>query len=206
MQHFSEHLVRTIRRRHGIVTTVQLRDDGLDTTAIGRLRDRGLLLSAHAGIFRVAGAPDTFASRCVVACDTNPGAPIAGAAAAALWDLDHVYRPHRPEQLVVGPPQHRVRGVNYRSTRLLDAADVHHRNDGICVLSRPRTWLDALVHVGDNADIFTTHVLDSQCDLDELWEVVDRWESTRRGRPGAAKRLLMSKRVWRRPATAGRAA
>ena len=210
MAHFSSDLARTVRRQHGVVSGSQLRSDGLSPETIERLRLRRLLTRCHRDLYRIAPAPFDFEARCVVACLADPHVVIGGPSAALLWDLDHVFRPFRPEALV--PPGigdvDRVPATTYRHVRLLDDADVVDRPDSIRVTGRAHTWLEcAQVLEPSRAAELTAHVVDSQCDVGELWDVTDRFERRRRGAPGIAHRLLSSRPEWgRRTASAARVA
>lgn len=193
MGHFSPDLQRRVRRQHGIVTGSQLRSDGIRPETIERWRLRQLLDPVHVDVYRVASAPDTLEARCVTASIGQLDAIVGGAAAAALWDLDHVFRPTRPEcvhrrDVVIDRP---VGGVSYRAVRAIAVRDIVERGDSIRVLSRAATWLDCVGPMSvEHGARFTAHVLDSQCDLDELWDVVERREAARRGRPGRAHMAL----------------
>lgn len=202
MPYLSSDLVREIRRQRGVVTGDQLRADGLDADTIERLRLRHLLVRHHRDVYAVASADDDLTTRCVVACLADPYLVIGGASAAALWDFDHVFRPHRPDVWI--PHAHvvdrPVRGTVVRRERLLGDDDVDVRGDRIRLLTRARTWLACVDLVGDDLVVrFTRHVLDAHCDLSELWDVVDRWEADRRGPPGRAQRILETEPDWRRP-------
>lgn len=197
MSQFSPNLRRTIRRQHGIVSGTQLRNDGISPERIDRWQLRRLVVATHADVYRVASAPDTLESRCVTASIATPDAVIGGAAAAALWDLDHVFRPTRPECVHDGTSriEQPVHGVAYRAIRTLDDRDIVMRGDAIVVLSRAATWLDCVAVMNlEHGRRFTAHVLESQCDLEELWEVVDRREAARRGKPGRAHAMLSRRR------------
>ncbi|BAN01328.1 type IV toxin-antitoxin system AbiEi family antitoxin domain-containing protein [Ilumatobacter coccineus] len=197
MSHFSPHLQRCVRRQHGVVTGDQLRADGISPYTIERWRLRHLLEPVHIDIYRLEAAPDTLEARCVVPTLAHPGAVVGGASAAALWDFDHVFRPTRADcvhgrDVVIGRP---VGGVSYRPMRWLSDCDVVERGDAIRVLSRAATWLDCVGQMSiEHGATFTEHVLDSQCDVDELWNVVERREAARRGRPGRAHMLLSAVR------------
>ncbi len=196
MGHLSPALRRTIRRQHGVVAGAQLRDGGITPEQVDRWRLRRLIVTAHVDIHRVVSAPDTLESRCVTATLAHSNAVVGGAAAAALWDFDHVFRPTRPECVhhhttAINTP---VRGVAYRPLRSIDEHDIVERGDAIRVLSRAATWLDCVGDMNlDHGRRFTAHVLDSQCDLDELWDAVTRREAMRRGRPGRGHAILSTR-------------
>lgn len=195
MSRFSAELRHIVTRQHGVVSGTQLRTTGISPESIDRWRLRRLIVSTHVDTYRVASAPDTLESRCVTASIAHAEPVVGGAAAAALWDFDHVFRPTRPEcvydrSVTIG---RRVHGVAYRSVRSLDPGDVVERGDVIRVLGRASTWLDCVGQMNIEHGVrFTNHVLDSQCDLDELWDVVDRREAARRGKPGKAHMILVS--------------
>lgn len=195
MSRFSAELRQIIRRQHGVVSGKQLRADDIAPESIDRWRLRRLIIPTHVDTYRVASAPDTLEARCVTTSITDAEAVVGGAAAAALWDLDHVFRPTRPECVFDRSVtiNRKVHGVAYRSVRSLDPRDVIERGDAIRLLDRASTWLDCVSQMNlDHGNLFTAHVLNSQCDLDELWEVVDRREAARRGRPGKAHMILGS--------------
>lgn len=204
MAHFSSDLARTVHRQHGVVSGPQLRSDGISPETIERLRLRRLLVRCHRDLYRVATAPFDFPARCVVACLADARVVIGGPSAALLWDLDHVFRPFRPEALV--PPQvddvERAASTTYRSVRLLDDVDVVARPDGIRLTGLAHTWLECVqvLEPSRGAEL-TAHVVDSRRDVDELWDVTERFERRRRGAPGIAHRLLSSRPQWRRNGT-----
>lgn len=203
MSRFSAELRHIVKRQHGVVSGKQLRADGIAPESVDHWRLRRLIVPTHVDTYRVASAPDTLESRCVTMSITDSVAVVGGAAAAALWDLDHVFRPTQPECVYdrSATIDRKVHGVVYRSVRSLDARDVVERGDTIRILGRAATWLDCVGQMNlDHGALFTAHMLDSQCDLDELWDAVERREAARRGKPGKACMILDSLPSQRRRA------
>jgi hypothetical protein len=100
MPHLSERLAATAAGRYGIVTRDELRRDGFADSSIRRWVEKGLLMSCHQGVYRVATSPDCFESRCAAACLGDASAVVTGPAAARLWQFRHVFRPDRPYVLI----------------------------------------------------------------------------------------------------------
>lgn len=103
------HVARIAARQHGMVSVVQLREQGLSDTAIRARVQAGRLHHVHRGVYAVGHVPRTFAARCmaaILAC--GEGAVVSRRSAAALWLL---LDPHR------GPVHVSVPGRNGRARR-----------------------------------------------------------------------------------------
>ncbi|HEX7277467.1 MAG TPA: type IV toxin-antitoxin system AbiEi family antitoxin domain-containing protein [Acidimicrobiales bacterium] len=79
---------RLAAKRHGIITRHELMLLGLTTDQIKRRIRLGLLIRLHAGVYAVAGAPQTFERRVVAAClAAGDGAAVSHRSAARVWGL-----------------------------------------------------------------------------------------------------------------------
>lgn len=201
---FSSALARRAAERHGIVTRADLLADGVTIDVVRRAVTAELLVRVHDGVYRLATAPDTFASRCAAACAADPEVVITGPAAAVLWEFRHTFRPDLPIALVAHDRSPITTGVVLRRTNRLDPSDWVDRSDGIRVASPPRAWFDCARELDDERfERLTEWVLDHHCTLPTLWRMATRM--AQRGRPGAARvRRVMSRRSdWQKPAGSG---
>lgn len=104
-------------RQHGLVTTAQLEEAGLSTSAVSQRVRTGRLHRLHRGVYSVGYAADTREARwmaAVLAC--GPSAVLSHRSAAALWEL---LRP------VEGPVEVSVPAQNGRRARR--GISVHRR-------------------------------------------------------------------------------
>jgi very-short-patch-repair endonuclease len=204
MPHLSVTLSETVARRHGVVTAAELVADGLGPSAVRRWVTNGALVRCHDGVYRVATAPDTFASRCVAVCLAEPNAVVTGPAAARLWEFRHVYRPDQPTVLVEHDRNPLSGPVIVRRTNVLDEEDRVVRADGITVASPARSWFDCATALNDERfEMLTEWVLDRHASIPDLWRTRRRLAA--RGRPGLARvnRVLSQRATWQRPAGSG---
>jgi very-short-patch-repair endonuclease len=204
MPQLSPSLASIVRSRHGVVTVDQLQADSLGRNTIRRLVTAGALVQAHAGVYRVATAPDTFEARCAAACAADPTAVVTGPAAARLWTFHHVFRPGHPILLVAHDETPLSRGVELRRTNVLDPSDSIHRPDGIRVATPERAWFDCARDLTDERfEMLTEWVLDRHTTVPTLWAMRRRLAG--RGRPGAARvnGVLSRRAAWQRPAGSG---
>ncbi len=204
MVQLSRPLAARIARQHGIVTRIDLLDDGVSIREIDRSVERGTLARVHNGVYRVATSPDTFEARSAAACAADPEVVITGTAAARLWNFRHVWRAEQPIVLVAHDRTPLARGVTLRRTNVLGGEDSVGLPDGIRVASPPRTWFDCARDVDDERfERLTEWVLDKHTTLPTLWRTARRLQS--RGRPGLArvKRVMSQRADWQKPAGSG---
>lgn len=204
MPQLSPSLATTVAARHGVVTVQQLLTDGVGRNSVRRLVSAGALVRCHAGVYRVATAPDTFEQRCAAACAADGSAVISAPAGARLWEFRHVFRPQHPIVLVAHDETPLSRGVELRRTNVLDAADWVQRDDGIRLATPARVWFDCARDLTDERfEMLTEWVLDHHASVPELWSMRRRLAG--RGRTGAARvnRVLSQREVWQRPAGSG---
>ena len=204
MVQLSRSLAAQIARRHGIVTRIDLLDDGYSHREVDRSVERGILIRLHNGVYRIATSPDSFESRCAAACAADPEVVITATAAARLWSFRHTWRPDSPIALVAHHRTPIARGVVLRRTNVLDDEDLVRRDDGITLASPPRAWFDCARDLDDERfERLTEWVLDNHTTLPTLWRTARRLQA--RGRPGVARvRRIMAKRAdWQKPAGSG---
>src|SRR3954453_11014276 len=83
-------------RQHGVVARRQLLAAGISARAIDKRRDKGLLIGAYPGIYRVGhAAPSMEADYMAAVLACGPGAVLSGCAAGALLGL--IRRRQAPE-------------------------------------------------------------------------------------------------------------
>src|SRR5690606_8170139 len=144
MLHMPPIVVAVVARRHGIVTTAQLVRAGWSPRTIRRVAAAGGLVRCHPGVYRVATAPDTFASRCAAAWAAEPAPLITGLAAGRLWGFHPIGTPATHPIVVLPHGRRALAGddIVVRRSDLLTTEDVVARPDGIRVASPPRAWFD----------------------------------------------------------------
>jgi putative AbiEi antitoxin of type IV toxin-antitoxin system len=133
-----ERIARIAFAQHGVVTRRQLLDAGFSKTAIGGRVERGSLLRAYPGIYRVGHRAPSVEARymtAVLAC--GEGALLSGRAAGHLLGL---LKGDAPEPEVTAPKYRRVKGVVTKRSRV----DPRDRTTcrGIPVTTVPRTLVD----------------------------------------------------------------
>jgi very-short-patch-repair endonuclease len=192
----SEHLAvvhEVGRSQHGVVTTAQLVSAGIGRATITDWVHRGLLIKAAPEVYRLPGAPVTWAQRATVAALTTGGVA-SHRTAAHLWQLDGF-----PATIieVVSPRWKRRRRLScivHESTSLRDI-DLTAVN-GVPCTSLVRTLVDlpAVCSI-DRAGQALDAARRRQPDL--LAHVRRRFlEVARRGRRGTTKmRLLLADRL-----------
>jgi len=76
------------RRQHGLLTTAQLSDAGIDPRTLARLVRPGLIAPMRRGVYRLPGAPATWAQAALAAVlAAGPDALTSHLTAARLWGL-----------------------------------------------------------------------------------------------------------------------
>jgi very-short-patch-repair endonuclease len=140
------------RRRQGVITRAQLREAGLSQDSIDRRIARGALVPRHAGVFAVAGSPDSFAQRAVAAVlAAGRDAAASHRAAATLLELGEltaaveVSVPLNQRPRLQGVVVHRVSHLPPEHTVVVAGIRVTHRARTLCdlagVLPGPRLEL-----------------------------------------------------------------
>lgn len=136
---------RLAARHYGLLTGDQLQQLGFARSTIARRVSRGRLEKLYPGVYRVAGAPDTWLQAMLAACYAwGQGALLSHVPAGALWDL--LGFDPCPAQLIV--PRTRDRSlphVVHRPLRLGEGDRTVLR--GIPVTTPARTFLDVAASV-----------------------------------------------------------
>ena len=131
-------------RAHGVVTRRELLAAGITTDEIRKRRERGALLAAHRGVYRVGHeAPSTEADYLAAVLACGDGAVLSGRAAAHLYGLT---RGAAPPPEVTTRTERRIKGVKTRRSRALAAQDVTTFR-GIPITTVPRTITDLAADV-----------------------------------------------------------
>jgi len=134
-------LDRLGRHQHAIVTRGQLLAAGWSSSGIGRALRCGLLVRVHSGVFRIAGAPDTWRQAVMAAVLT--GEPRAFAAHRTAIALHQLPRTRGGIIEIVSERHMRGRGSAVRSHRTLDLPAIDQvRIDGIPTVGIDRTLID----------------------------------------------------------------
>jgi hypothetical protein len=140
-----EKLARIASRQHGVVTRQELLAAGITHAGIQRRVQKGTLLLAHPGVYRVGHTAWSVEAHYLAAVKACGGrAVLYGMAAAYLWQL---IRGNVPGPEVAVPTQRRVKGVVTRRTR-----PRHTKHRGIPVATVPEV-LVALAAVLDLDDL-----------------------------------------------------
>jgi very-short-patch-repair endonuclease len=132
-------------RRHGVVTTADLRAAGLGRGAIARRVADGRLRPLHRGVFLVGPIKDPLTDVMAAVAACGPGAAVSHHAAAALW----AFRPpwHGPIDVTTTRRLHPRQGIRLHRTRTLEAT----RRDGVPITTPARTLLDLAAHLDPDA-------------------------------------------------------
>ena len=129
-------------RQHGVVTTAQLREAGLDEVAIHRAVQAGRLHRLHQGVYAVGHRSLSWRGRWLAAVlAAGDGAVLSHTSAAALWEF---LRPvPGPVHVLLGAAvRRRPRpGLQLHRSRTLTPRDITHRH-GIPVTTPARTIED----------------------------------------------------------------
>jgi hypothetical protein len=180
-------ITHAAERSHGIVTYDQLRHGGLSRSQIGRWVHDGRLVDLGYGVFRLGGAPPTFAGEVLAAIRAFPDQTWASHHTAArledlrLWAPDRRIELTRPTGLSAERSVARV----HRSTRILP----HHVTtvDGIPCTTVSRTLFDLARTTGS---MQLRRGIDRGlhkrvCTMESLYRVF--WELGGPGRPGTRR-------------------
>ena len=128
-------------RQHGVFTRAQALSAGMTDRQIERRIASGMWTRVHAGVYRIAGAPDRWRSRLAGACFAIGGL-VSHRAAAQLWQLPRV-RGGRVEVVVGRHHPGRLDGVRVHRCALLLPED-HRIIDSLPVTGPELT----LLHLG----------------------------------------------------------
>lgn len=134
-----ERIAPVARRQHGLVTTAQVLHH-MPTGQLERLVRTGRLEGVRRGVYRTAGAPESWLQHLLAACLARPGSYASFRAAAALWRLEG-FEADVLEITVPGSSRARLDGVVVHESRVVGPAHIATRN-GIPVSSMARTLCD----------------------------------------------------------------
>jgi len=129
------------RRQHGLVTLAQLRLH-LSPAEIRHRVDRGRLQRVFAGVFRVAGAPESWDHMALAAVlASGEGAVVSFLAGAYVWNIAGFWE--QPQCEITTPSRRRTRleGVIVHDSEILDGLHVDRRR-GLPITSLARTLCD----------------------------------------------------------------
>jgi very-short-patch-repair endonuclease len=127
-------------RQHGVISVLQLRELGLNHSAVSRRLAAGLLHPLHRGVYSVGIPHVSFQGRYLAAVlASGPEAALSHRGAGDLWGI----RPNDAGHIEITVPRTRVRvpGVRVHRSRMMDPRDFTSI-DGIRVTSLARTLLD----------------------------------------------------------------
>jgi very-short-patch-repair endonuclease len=133
-----EKLGQIARRQHGVVTRKQVLAAGVSPEEIRRRIQKGALLVAHRGVYRVGHKAPSIEARyhaAVLSC--GDGAVLSGEAAGWLWGI---VKGTAPQPEVTSPKDRRIAGVRTRRARR-GATEATTRH-GIPITTVPRTLVD----------------------------------------------------------------
>jgi very-short-patch-repair endonuclease len=135
-------IARIAARQHGVVTTAQLNDAGIDKDGIARRLRAGHLHRLHRGVYAVGHTKLTFEGRCVAAVlALGDGATVSHRSAAALWRM---LPPHDGAIEITVPGnggRDKRKGIKVRRSSTL-IAGFRTRRNGIAVTRPKRTLRD----------------------------------------------------------------
>jgi very-short-patch-repair endonuclease len=134
-----ERVATIARTQHGLVTTAQARQC-LRPAQLDRLVRTRQLEPVRRGVYRTAGAPETWPQQLMAACLARPGSYASFRAAAALWHLEG-FEPDELEITVPGSLRARLDGVLVHESRVAGPRHLAVR-DGIPTSSMARTLCD----------------------------------------------------------------
>jgi hypothetical protein len=184
----------TARSQHGLITFEQLVQVGITLGQLRRLVRIGALIGVRRGVYRLSGAPTSWA-QCVLAAvlAAGSGAVASHTTAGVLWDLS----PIRHSQDVIhitAPRQVRLDGV-CAHFRTLGTREQRTRN-GIRVTSVERTIFDlaGIVDVTTLGKCVDDGLRRDLMRLDRLRDLVDRQKGAGR-RPLLAIRQVLADRI-----------
>lgn len=130
------------QKQHGLITLEQAREVGITDDQAGRLIEQGFWRRVSHGIYRTAGAPQTWEQRVWIACLETDGVA-SHLSAGYLWRLDGLPRwpPRRPEILLRHDNRRLSDFAKVRRSRSL--CDEHiFKGDGLPRTNLARTVID----------------------------------------------------------------
>lgn len=137
------------RGQRGLVTSDQLRELGVSTSAIGRATARGSLHTLWRGVYAVAPLPalDPLARQLGAVLVLAPDAWLSHDSAAGLWGLRQL-RGQRIHVTVTGDRGRALAGIDVHRVSELDPCDTRRRH-GIPVTAPARTLIDLAADLSD---------------------------------------------------------
>jgi hypothetical protein len=140
-----QRLWRVSSAQHGTFSRRQALSVGMTGAAIGRRLETGAWVSILRGVYRPAGAPETWHQKLMAAClRAGDRAVVSHVTAGQLWRLEGLggHARGRPAELTVAYGKPRcVPGIAVHRSRTLGPADCTRR-DGIPVTQLARTLID----------------------------------------------------------------
>jgi very-short-patch-repair endonuclease/predicted transcriptional regulator of viral defense system len=134
-------LATVARRQMALLTLGQALESGYSLRQVQQRCEAGSWERIHAGVYRVAGAPDSWEQRVLAAClGAGEGAVASHRSAARLWGIGDAGRP-QVELSVRADRYHRLRGVTVHRSSDLEAGDATERLR-IPVTTPARTLVD----------------------------------------------------------------
>ena len=147
----------TSRRQQGLITRAQLADQ-LKPHQIDRRVAEGQLELVRRGVYRVAGAPETWEQHLLAACLARPGSVASFRAAAFLWALPG-FNQDVFEITVPGIRRARLDGVSVHESQIWGPRHIARRS-GIPVSSVARVLCDLSALSGSVAPITIERAVD----------------------------------------------
>jgi hypothetical protein len=197
----SASLVDWLSTRHGVVTLAELERFGVSRGRAQMLRQRGILRSHVAGVYRLAGAPSTPAQAAALACAAGPDVVVSHVSAGREWGFRRLGVDPRLHVVIAGQNHRRLPDVVIHRSHRIEAVDVVERADGIRYTSPPRTVFDLASVVGDDQleSIIEQVLHDELVTLQTLHATARRLRQ--RGRKGSARfgRVIESRPAWLKP-------
>ena len=201
MHGLSPSLVDWLSTRHGVVTLADLERFGVSRGRAQMLRQRGILCSHVAGVYRLAGAPRTPAQAAALACAAGPDVVVSHVSAGREWGFRRLGADARLHVVIAGQNHRRLPNVVIHRSHRIEAVDVVERPDGIRYTSPPRTVFDLASVVGDEQleSIIEQVLHDELVTLQTLHTTARRLRQ--RGRDGSARfgRVIESRPAWLKP-------
>ncbi len=178
-----------LRRHHGIITTEVMQRFEVSPRTIRTLVATGLLIREERGVHRIATAPVTLESRCVVLCASRPDGFITGPTGGRLNVVRRMPKDDRLHFAVPHGQSFDRRGVVVRCSTVIEDVDVRERVDGIRVASACRLAFDLAADLGalDHASVVEQLLHEKRCSIDALVATAHRLART--SRPGSRQFL-----------------
>ena len=189
--------MQSLLDHHGMITTSQLRSNGVARRARDRLVAAGILEHAYKSVYRITSAPLTLQARCVALSLAHPSGFVTGPTGGKIRGLRrmpatadiHFSIPHT---LGLAP----IEGVALRRSSRVERGDVQRRADGINIASPWRLAFDLASDLDemDHASVIEQILHDRHCGVGALIVVGRRLAHPTR--PGSRRYLsTMASRV-----------